>query len=205
MAYHTGRRIVEMAHEELRPSDIMTRDAFLNAIVTNTAIGGSTNAPPHLQAIARHVGVELSVQDWQTYGYDVPLLLNMQPAGEYLGESFHRAGGVPAVMGELAKAGLIRGGVKTVTGKTMAENLDGPRKRGSQGHHDGGKTDAAECGFRGGLRQPVRHRDHENQRDLGRFPQAVSANIPAPRISTKARRSCLRAPSITTPRSTIRS
>ncbi|MGB5557672.1 MAG: IlvD/Edd family dehydratase, partial [Paracoccaceae bacterium] len=125
MAYHTGRRIVEMAHEELRPSDIMTRDAFLNAIVTNTAIGGSTNAPPHLQAIARHVGVELSVQDWQTYGYDVPLLLNMQPAGEYLGESFHRAGGVPAVMGELAKAGLIRGGVKTATGKTMAENIAG--------------------------------------------------------------------------------
>ncbi len=125
MAYHTGRRIVEMVHEGLRPSDIMTRDAFLNAIVTNSAIGGSTNAPPHLQAIARHVGVELSVQDWQTHGYDVPLLLNMQPAGEYLGESFHRAGGVPAVMGELAKAGLIRGEVMTVTGKPMAENLAG--------------------------------------------------------------------------------
>ena len=125
MAYHTGRRIVEMVHEGLRPSDIMTRDAFLNAIVTNTAIGGSTNAPPHLQAIARHVGVELSVQDWQEHGYDVPLLLNMQPAGEYLGESFHRAGGVPAVMGELSKAGLIRGEVKTVSGRTMGENLNG--------------------------------------------------------------------------------
>lgn len=125
MAYHTGRRIVEMVHEGLRPSDIMTRDAFINAIVTNTAIGGSTNAPPHLQAIARHVGVELNVQDWQTYGFDAPLLLNMQPAGEYLGESFHRAGGVPAVMGELAKAGMIRGGVMTVSGKTMAENIAG--------------------------------------------------------------------------------
>ncbi len=132
MAYHTGRRIVEMVHEELRPSDIMTRDAFLNAIVTNTAIGGSTNAPPHLQAIARHVGVELSVQDWQDHGYDVPLLLNMQPAGEYLGESFHLAGGVPAVMGELAKAGLIRGDVKTVSGKTMAENIAG---RESEDHN----------------------------------------------------------------------
>ncbi len=125
IAYHTGRRIVKMVHEGLRPSDIMTRDAFLNAIVTNTAIGGSTNAPPHLQAIARHLGVELSVQDWQVHGHDVPLLVNMQPAGDYLGESFHRAGGVPAVMGELVKAGKIKGGVMTVTGKTMAENLEG--------------------------------------------------------------------------------
>jgi len=125
MAYATGRRAVELVHEELRPSDIMTRDAFLNAIVTNSAIGGSTNAPPHLQAIARHIGVEISVQDWQDHGYNVPLLVNMQPAGEYLGESFHRAGGVPAVMGELAKAGLLHGDVKTVTGKSMAENLKG--------------------------------------------------------------------------------
>ena len=125
MAYHTGRRIVAMVEEGLRPSDIMTRAAFENAIVTNTAIGGSTNAPPHLQAIARHVGVELSVQDWQTHGYEVPLLLNMQPAGEFLGESFHRAGGVPAVMGELAKAGLIHGEAMTVSGKNMGENIAG--------------------------------------------------------------------------------
>lgn len=123
MAYHTGRRIVELVHEGLRPSDIMTRDAFINAIVTNTAIGGSTNAPPHLAAVARHIGVDLNVKDWQDYGFDAPLLVNMQPAGEYLGESFHHAGGVPAVMGELAKAGMIRGDVKTVTGATMAENL----------------------------------------------------------------------------------
>ena len=125
MAYHTGRRIVEMVHENLRPSDIMTREAFENAIVTNTAIGGSTNAPPHLQAIARHIGVDLNVQDWQTHGYDAPLLVNMQPAGEYLGESFHRAGGVPAVMGELAKANMLHTGAMTVSGKTIGENLEG--------------------------------------------------------------------------------
>jgi len=129
MAYRTGRRCVEMVYEGLRPSDIMTRDAFLNAIVTNTAIGGSTNAPPHLQAIARHVGVALNVQDWQDHGYDVPLLLNMQPAGEVLGEGFHLAGGVPAVMGELSAAGLIRGEVQTASGKTMAENLQGHRSQ----------------------------------------------------------------------------
>jgi dihydroxyacid dehydratase/phosphogluconate dehydratase len=90
-----------MAHEDLKPSDILTRQAFENAIKVNTAIGGSTNAPPHLQAIARHAGVELDVTDWQTVGFDLPLLVNMQPAGEFLGEGFYRAGGVPAVMGEL--------------------------------------------------------------------------------------------------------
>ena len=125
MAYLTGRRIVEMAHEDLRPSQIMTRDAFINAIVVNTAIGGSTNAPPHLQAVARHMGTELDVRDWQTHGYDIPLLVNMQPAGAYLGESFQHAGGVPAVMGELLAAGALRGDAMTATGKTIAENLDG--------------------------------------------------------------------------------
>lgn len=125
MAYETGRRIVGMVYEDLKPSDIMTRAAFENAIVTNAAIGGSTNAPPHLQAIARHVGVDLNVKDWETTGFDVPLMVNMQPAGEYLGESFFRAGGVPAVMGELAKAGRIHGGAMTATGKTMGDNLSG--------------------------------------------------------------------------------
>ncbi|GAW34083.1 L-arabonate dehydratase [Roseovarius sp. A-2] len=125
MAFATGKRIVEMVLEDLKPSDILTRAAFENAIKTNTAIGGSTNAPPHLQAIARHAGVDLHVQDWQTVGFEEPLLVNMQPAGVYLGESFHRAGGVPAVMGELHKAGRLHGGVMTVTGKTMAENLVG--------------------------------------------------------------------------------
>ncbi len=129
MAYETGKRIVGMVHEDLKPSDVLTRAAFENAIVVNAAIGGSTNAPPHLQAIARHAGVELNVKDWQSVGFDVPLLLNMQPAGAYLGESFFRAGGVPAVMGELRKAGRIRDGAMTVTGKTMGENLDGWESR----------------------------------------------------------------------------
>ncbi|MEF3048951.1 IlvD/Edd family dehydratase [Pseudotabrizicola sp. L79] len=125
MAYETGRRIVAMVHEDLKPSDILTREAFENAIVVNAAIGGSTNAPPHLQAIARHAGVALDVKDWQKVGFDVPLLLNMQPAGEFLGESFFRAGGVPAVMGELMKAGRIHQGAMTATGKTMGDNLAG--------------------------------------------------------------------------------
>ncbi|KGJ06357.1 dihydroxy-acid dehydratase [Paracoccus halophilus] len=125
MAYETGKRIVGMVLDDLKPSDILTRESFENAIVVNAAIGGSTNAPPHLQAIARHAGVELDVKDWETVGFEVPLLVNMQPAGEYLGESFFRAGGVPAVMGELRKAGLIREGAMTASGRSMGENLQG--------------------------------------------------------------------------------
>lgn len=125
MAYETGKRIVGMVHEDLKPSDILTREAFENAIVVNSAIGGSTNAPPHLQAVARHIGVDLHVTDWEKIGFDVPLMVNMQPAGEYLGESFFRAGGVPAVMGELVKADRLHLGVMTATGKTMGENLSG--------------------------------------------------------------------------------
>ncbi len=124
MAYETGRRAVEMAHEDLRPSKILTREAFLNAIVAVTAIGGSTNAQPHIMAMARHAGAELAPQDWER-GYEVPLLVNMQPAGEYLGERFHRAGGVPAVVSELIRAGKIDGDVPTVTGRTLAENVAG--------------------------------------------------------------------------------
>jgi len=125
MAYETGKRIVGMVYEDLKPSDILTREAFENAIVVNSAIGGSTNAPPHLQAVARHIGVELHVTDWEKIGFDVPLMVNMQPAGEYLGESFFRAGGVPAVMGELIKAERLHLDVMTATGKTMGENLSG--------------------------------------------------------------------------------
>jgi len=125
MAYETGRRIVQMVHEDLKPSDILTREAFENAIIVNGAIGGSTNAPPHLQAVARHAGVDLNVKDWETIGFDVPLLVNMQPAGEYLGESFFRAGGVPAVMGELMKAGRLHEGAMTATGNAMGVNLAG--------------------------------------------------------------------------------
>ena len=127
MAYRTGRRAVEIVLEDLKPSDILTREAFENAIVVNSAIGGSTNAPPHLQAIARHAGVELDVRDWQEVGFDVPLLVNMQPAGEYLGESFQRAGGVPAVMGELMAAGRLHGTCRTVSGRTVAENVGAVR------------------------------------------------------------------------------
>ncbi|MBU6299860.1 MAG: dihydroxy-acid dehydratase, partial [Alphaproteobacteria bacterium] len=123
MAYATGKRIVEMAYEDLRPSQILTRPAFLNAIAMIAALGGSTNAQPHLHAMARHAGVEVRASDWMVYGRDIPLLLNMQPAGKYLGERFHRAGGVPAVMHELLRAGKIDGGPLTVTGKNVAENL----------------------------------------------------------------------------------
>ena len=124
MAYETGRRIVGLAMEDVRPSNILTRDAFLDAIVVNAAIGGSSNAQPHIMAMARHAGVEITTEDWMTYGYEVPLLLNMQPAGKYLGERFHRAGGVPAVMWELDQAGLLRSDRLTVTGKTLAQNID---------------------------------------------------------------------------------
>jgi dihydroxy-acid dehydratase len=123
IAYKTGERIVAMVHEDLKPSDILTREAFENAIVANSAIGGSTNAPIHINAIARHIGVPLSIQDWETIGYDVPLLVNMQPAGKYLGEEYHRAGGLPAVMNELMKHGRIHADALTVNGKTMGENV----------------------------------------------------------------------------------
>ena len=122
IAYNTGKRIVEMAYEDLKPSDILTRDAFINAVVTNSALGGSTNAQPHLQAIAAHIGVELSSDDWQEWGYDVPLLVNMQPAGKYLSERFFRAGGVPSVMWELGQAGLLKN-TKTVSGQNILENI----------------------------------------------------------------------------------
>jgi len=125
IAYETGRRIVEMAREDLRPSKILSREAFLDAIVVNAAIGGSTNAQPHIMAMARHAGVELKSSDWMEFGHKVPLLLNMQPAGKFLGERFHRAGGVPAVMWELDQAGLLRSERLTVTGNSLASNLYG--------------------------------------------------------------------------------
>lgn len=129
MAYRTGRRAVELVWEDIKPSDVMTRAAFINAIRVNSAIGGSTNAQPHLAAMARHAGGELTPEDWQTYGYDIPLLANVQPAGAYLGERFHRAGGVPAVMWELLQSGLLEPGCRTVTGRTMEENLEGRQAR----------------------------------------------------------------------------
>ncbi|MEO6377006.1 MAG: IlvD/Edd family dehydratase [Caulobacteraceae bacterium] len=125
MAYETGLRIVEMVHADRKPSDILTRSSFLNAIAVNSALGGSTNAPIHLAAIARHAGVELHLEDWETHGYHVPLLVNLQPAGEYLGEDFHRAGGVPAVVNELNKHGLILTDALTVNGETLGKNTAG--------------------------------------------------------------------------------
>ncbi|MCV6591682.1 MAG: dihydroxy-acid dehydratase family protein [Silicimonas sp.] len=128
IAYETGRQIVEMVKADRRPSDIMTREAFENAIVVNSAIGGSTNAPIHLAAVARHIGVPLNNDDWQNLGHKIPLLVNLQPAGEYLGEDYHRAGGVPAVIGELLEAGLLpHPDAITANGKTMAENCAGRR------------------------------------------------------------------------------
>ncbi len=123
IAYETGVRAVEIVREDLKPSDILTRAAFENAIVACSAIGGSTNAPIHLVAIARHIGVELSVEDWEKIGYDVPLLVNMQPAGDYLGEDYFRAGGLPAVMHELLEADRLHGDALTINGKTVAENV----------------------------------------------------------------------------------
>jgi len=129
MAYLTGRRIVEMVREDLTPSRILTRAAFENAIVVNSAIGGSTNCPPHIVAIARHAGVELTTEDWEEVGHKVHLLANVAPAGEYLGEAYHRAGGVPAIVGELIGAGKIREDALTVTGKTIGENCRGVRSK----------------------------------------------------------------------------
>lgn len=125
MAWRTGMRAVEMVREDLKPSDIMTRGAFINAIRVNSAIGGSTNAPIHLNAIARHLGVELAIEDWQAYGEEIPLLVNLQPAGEYLGEDYYHAGGVPAVFGQLIGQGLIDETALTANGKTVGENYRG--------------------------------------------------------------------------------
>jgi dihydroxy-acid dehydratase len=121
-AYLTGRQIVEMVAADRKPSDILTREAFINAIRVNSAIGGSSNAPVHINALARHIGVELSIDDWQTHGHDVPLLVNLQPAGEYLGEDYYRAGGVPAVVGELLRHGLIFEHALTANGCTIGDN-----------------------------------------------------------------------------------
>jgi len=128
-AYHTGKRIVDMVHEDLTPERIMTRESFENAIIVNSAIGGSTNCPPHLIAIARHLGVPLTIEDWETVGHHIPLLANVQPAGEVLGEGFHLAGGAAAVLGELLHAGKLHPQAMTVTGKTIGDNYRGIRSQ----------------------------------------------------------------------------
>lgn len=148
MAYETGRRAVEMVFEDLTPSKIMTRKAFENAIAVNTAIGGSTNAPNHLNAIARHIGVELNVSDWEKVGLSLPLLVNLQPAGEYLGEDYHRAGGVPAVVAELIKEGHIHEDAITANGKTIGENCKGKFSWDRAVIKEYGKPMMANAGFK---------------------------------------------------------
>jgi dihydroxy-acid dehydratase len=123
IAYETGRRIVGMVREDLKPSDILTRKAFENAIVVCSAIGGSTNAPIHINALARHIGVKLGIEDWEKLGYDVPLIVNMQPAGKYLGEEYYRAGGLPTVLKELLKADRLHGDALAVNSKTLEQNV----------------------------------------------------------------------------------
>ncbi|MFN4904983.1 MAG: IlvD/Edd family dehydratase [Planctomycetota bacterium] len=127
-AHAAGKRIVEMVHEDLRPMKILSRESMLNAIRVNTALGGSTNCPPHFIAIARHAGIELSTQDWEDHGYRVPLLVNLQPAGTQLAEDFHRSGGLPTVMKELLQAGILNGSLMSCTGKTIAENIEKAQK-----------------------------------------------------------------------------
>ena len=126
IAYETGRRIVDLVRQDITPSKIMTREAFENVIVANSAIGGSTNAPIHVNAIARHIGVPLAIDDWQRFGHRIPLLVNMQPAGDHLGEGYFRAGGLPAVMGELLGAGKLHADAVTVNGRTIGEKLRRP-------------------------------------------------------------------------------
>ena len=159
IAYETGVRAVEIVHEDLKPSDILTRKAFENAIVANSAIGGSTNAPIHINAIARHIGVKLSIEDWETIGYDVPLLVNMQPAGKYLGEEYFRAGGLPAVMHELL------------------QRRPHPRRRAHHQRQDHGRERQAR-------RRPGRRRDPPLQQaaeEEGRLQGAARATCSIPR------------------------
>lgn len=148
ISYETGRRIVDMVWEDLRPSEIMTRAAFENAIVINSAIGGSTNAPIHLNGIARHLGVELNNNDWQAVGHHVPLMVNLQPAGEYLGEDYHRAGGVPAVVGELLAAGLLpHPDALTVNGRSMGDNCSARRSENAEVIKSADQPILADAGF----------------------------------------------------------
>ena len=173
MAYDTGRRAVEIVREDLKPSDILTREAFENAIVACSAIGGSTNAPIHINAIARHVGVPLAVEDWETIGYDVPLLVNVQPAGRYLGEEYYRAGGLPAVMHELLER---RPPSRRCAHHQRQDHGRECRARQEPGpRRDPSLRRAAQAagGLQGAVGQPVRFRDHEDERDLRRVPPAL--------------------------------
>ena len=174
IAYETGTRIVDMVWEDLKPSDILTRKAFENCIVVNSAIGGSTNAPIHINALARHIGVELSIDDWQNFGHEIPLLVNMQPAGFYLGEEYHRAGGVPAVVRELMQHKRIHEDAMTVNGRTMGENCRMAPKPDGDVIWSLRQAAGEGCRLPGAARQSVRFRDHEDQRDLQGIPRPLS-------------------------------
>ena len=174
MAYATGLRAVEIVREDLKPSDILTRAAFENAIIACSAIGGSTNAPIHINAIARHIGVELAIEDWEKVGYDVPLLVNMQPAGAYLGEDYYRAGGLPAVMHELLGAGKLHGDALTINGRTVAENVAPAKVNNPEVIWPYQKPMKPQAGFKilhGNLFDNGRN---ENERNLGRIPHPLS-------------------------------
>ncbi len=205
IAYETGRRIVEMVWEDLKPSDILTRDAFENAIVVNSAIGGSTNAPIHINAIARHIGVKLDIDDWEKIGHRVPLLVNMQPAGKYLGEEFHRAGGVPAVVNELMKAQARPRERADRQRQDHRRELPGP-EIGRRGRHFPDRR-AAEAGRRlhRASRQSLRRRDHEDERDRRGVSPALSLQSRAIPTPSRDARSCSTGRRTITPASTIRS
>ena len=173
MAYRTGLRIVDMVREDLKPSDIMTRESFINAIRVNSAIGGSTNAPIHLNGLARHLGVELSIDDWQKYGEEIPLLVNLQPAGEYLGEDYYHAGGVPAVVSQLMGQGLIHEDAMTVNGRTIGENCRGAGDRRREGDPPLRPADEGAGRLPRAQGQPVLLGDHEDERDLAGVPRPV--------------------------------
>ena len=203
MAYATGLRAVEIVREDLKPSDILTRAAFENAIIACSAIGGSTNAPIHINAIARHIGVPLAIEDWEEVGYDVPLLVNMQPAGAYLGEDYYRAGGLPAVMHELLTAGKIHGDALTINGRTMAENVAPAKVNNPEVILPYQQADEAAGRVQDPPRQPVRQCGDEDERNLGRVPQPLSRATRRTPMPLKAAPSCSTDPRITTSASTI--
>jgi hypothetical protein len=180
------------------------RDAFLDAIVVNAAIGGSTNAQPHIMAMARHAGVELNSSDWMEYGHKVPLLLNMQPAGKFLGERFHRAGGVPAVMWELEQQGMLRSNRMTVTGAHHGREPEGPRDQRPRSDLSVRRAAEGRCRLLCPEGQPVRLRHHEDQRDFGCLPRALPEHAGQPRTSSSAAPSCSTVRATITPASTIR-
>ena len=205
MAYLTGKRIVEMVWEDLKPSDILTRAAFENTIVVNSAIGGSTNAPVHINAIARHIGVELNNDDWEKLGHDIPLLVNLQPAGEYLGEEYHRAGGVPAVVAELIAKGRINKTAMHRQREIATRELRGQIRLGPRRHQGLRPADEGAGGLPQHQGQPVRFGDHEDLGDLRGVPPALSRQPEGSRTPSRAAPSCSTGRRTITSASTTRS